>query len=134
MCVRVRACVRACVCVCVCVGRGGGKEGTTIQPANHTRRQYPTRVYVHQCVRHRVYQRHEARATSLRERRRRRDRSIIGSKRVCSIKRTKRLRRCRYRTISPCDDTRELTRGITSQGRRGRLVVLTTIYRQQQQQ
>lgn len=68
--------------------------------------------------------------------RRRGDREIIRSldRRERSIKRTKRLRRCRYRAISPRDDTRELTRGITSRGRRGRLVILPTIYRQRQQQ
>lgn len=62
------------------------------------------------------------------------DGEIIRSLDERSIKRTKKLRRCRYRAISPRDDTRELTRGITSRGRCGRLVILATIYQQQQQQ
>lgn len=109
-------------------------NAATIQPANHTRPEHLTRRV---CINvFGIVSISDTRLALHLALGREGDREIIRSsdRRERSIKRTKRLRRCRYRAISPHDDTRELTRGITSRGRRGWLVILATIYRQQQQQ
>lgn len=62
----------------------------------------PDIARIHQRIGHRIYQRHEARVIHLEgeEKGRKREEENDYSIEECSIKRTKRLRRCRYRIIS----------------------------------